>query len=204
MASLSEQCEQSMWSIVPRSTATPSAMRTTEERSKSTLDRGVAIRTICVASVRNNPDLLAHYLRLVEMGVQVRTMPTLPMRLNIIDRSVAVVAVDAEDSAAGAYVLQENTLVDAIAYLHLLLWREATPLTPARPRRKGDISSQERDALRLWAQGHTDLAVGRKLGVSERTVRRISETLGEKLGSQSRFQMAIRALEADWISLDDA
>jgi DNA-binding NarL/FixJ family response regulator len=54
--------------------------------------------------------------------------------------------------------------------------------------------------LRLLAQGDTDEAAARKLGVSARTVGRVAADLMERLGARSRFQAGARAGEQGWLS----
>ncbi len=202
MRDLNASCRAEMRSMVPVSPSRPGTMESAKELSRRTLERGVKIRTICADSIRNSGDVLKAHHDMVELGAKIRTLPSVPMRAVIVDGEVAVVALYAQRSAAGAYVLSNNTLVEALVELHKALWERAHPLTVARARRQGGINKQELEALKLWARGSTDATVGRQLGVSERTVRRISENLAEKLGSESRFQMAVRAIEAGWLDVE--
>lgn len=55
------------------------------------------------------------------------------------------------------------------------------------------ISPREWQVLQLLAQGCTDEAVARNLGVSLRTVRRTTADLMERLGARSRFQAGLKA-----------
>lgn len=55
------------------------------------------------------------------------------------------------------------------------------------------ISAREWQVLQLLAQGCTDEAAARSLGVSLRTVRRVTAELMEKLGAKSRFQAGLKA-----------
>lgn len=58
-----------------------------------------------------------------------------------------------------------------------------------------DLGRQEREVLKLLAQGLTDEAVALRLGVSLRTTRRISAKLMERLGAKSRFHAGLRVGE---------
>ncbi|MYV72152.1 hypothetical protein GT043_40825 [Streptomyces sp. SID2131] len=53
--------------------------------------------------------------------------------------------------------------------------------------------------LRLLAQGYTDEAAARRLGISLRSERRLISELMEKLGAQSRFQLGRRAVENGYV-----
>jgi DNA-binding CsgD family transcriptional regulator len=52
---------------------------------------------------------------------------------------------------------------------------------------------REWEVLQILAQGCTDEAVARNLGISLRTVRRITADLMDRLGASSRFQAGLRA-----------
>jgi len=75
------------------------------------------------------------------------------------------------------------------------LWAEASLLDWAT----GGLSDQQVTAVRLLADGHTDTAIASRLGVSERTARRIVSRLMEILGARGRFQAGVRAVEAGWL-----
>ncbi|MET8630960.1 LuxR C-terminal-related transcriptional regulator, partial [Kitasatospora sp. NPDC004669] len=51
------------------------------------------------------------------------------------------------------------------------------------------------------ADGHTDDAIAKRLGVSPRTARRIATDLMERLNARSRFQAGVRATQAGWLAL---
>ncbi len=55
----------------------------------------------------------------------------------------------------------------------------------------------------MLAQGLTDEAVAKRLGVSPRPARRIAADLMEKLGARSRFQAGARAVAKGWLSGGD-
>jgi pimeloyl-ACP methyl ester carboxylesterase/DNA-binding CsgD family transcriptional regulator len=56
-----------------------------------------------------------------------------------------------------------------------------------------DLSARERDVLRLLAQGHNNLEISRKLGLSEKTVRNYVSIIYEKLQINSRGEAIILA-----------
>jgi DNA-binding NarL/FixJ family response regulator len=76
------------------------------------------------------------------------------------------------------------------------------PLTTGRQHRAdtGELDAQRTVVLGLLAQGNTDEVIAKRLGISSRTVRRISSELLEQLGARSRFQAGARAVARNWIT----
>jgi DNA-binding NarL/FixJ family response regulator len=60
----------------------------------------------------------------------------------------------------------------------------------------GDLSARENEVLELVAQGLNNTAIGKTLGISERTARNHVSTILSKLGVNSRAQAIVRAREA--------
>lgn len=56
-----------------------------------------------------------------------------------------------------------------------------------------DLSDRERAVLRMLAAGYTDASVARALGISTRTLRRMTTVILEKIGARSRFEAGVRA-----------
>jgi DNA-binding NarL/FixJ family response regulator len=55
------------------------------------------------------------------------------------------------------------------------------------------------ELITFLAQGLTDEAIGKRLGISSRTVRRRVAEITALLGARSRFQAGARAAEAGWL-----
>lgn len=167
------------------------------------LRRGVRIRSIYLDSVRNDEQTLEYLRWLMSMGAEIRTLPSLPVRLLIIDRRHAVIPISDKRCGEGGLVLHGEVLVQALVALFNAQWREARALASQRPRRDGELSLQEKHILRLWAHGHTDASAARRMEVSLRTVRRLSDNLSDRLGAQSRFQLGALAISEGFIDPDD-
>jgi DNA-binding NarL/FixJ family response regulator len=56
-----------------------------------------------------------------------------------------------------------------------------------------DLESRERVLIKLLNDGYTDGAIARKMGVSDRTIRRLNAQLMKKLGARSRFEAGVMA-----------
>ncbi|MEU8269177.1 helix-turn-helix transcriptional regulator [Sphaerisporangium sp. NPDC049002] len=191
-ARLADDCREEYLSLrLAGHTPALDSARTIDE---DILARGVLSRSIVLDSVRNDKPTMAHLRREIGAGADVRTLPTLPARVRIFDRRHAVVSVSNLTGMAGALTVGCDVVVDSFVTLFSKLWAEAEPLGDCRPRRGGDLSSQEVHILKLWAQGHTDASAARRMEVSLRTVRRLSDRLAERLGTRSRFQLGAVAI----------
>jgi DNA-binding NarL/FixJ family response regulator len=51
----------------------------------------------------------------------------------------------------------------------------------------------------LLSQGHTDDSAAKRLGVSERTCRRMMADMMERLGARSRFEAGLLAAREGWL-----
>jgi DNA-binding CsgD family transcriptional regulator len=158
------------------------------------------MKTIYLDSVQNDQGSLEHALWLAEHGAETRTTPSLPLRLQILDRRYAFVPINPEDSSQGAVLVEEPGIVSALCALFELVWETAVPFTEKKTRPKGTVSPQERELLRLLSQGLTDEAAARKLGVSLRTERRMITEISTRLDAHSRFQLGQRATEDGLLS----
>jgi DNA-binding NarL/FixJ family response regulator len=79
------------------------------------------------------------------------------------------------------------------------IWATANPLGLPNPQDAQGLGPEEREILRMLANGETDEHIARRLGVSTRTVGRKASDLMRRLGTRSRFQMGVRASELGWL-----
>jgi DNA-binding CsgD family transcriptional regulator/sugar-specific transcriptional regulator TrmB len=192
--------------FAPGGAQSPASMEAAKPQDQELLGRGVRMRTLYLGSVRNSPATVAYAKWLSGLGGEVRTAPSLPIRLMIMDRNVAIVPADGENSAAGALVLTGNGTLTALCALFDSIWESGVPLgTVSRDRDRDHrgLTAQETETLRMLGQGLTDEAVAKRLGVSPRTARRIAADLMELLGARSRFQAGTRAVAKGWLTGDE-
>jgi DNA-binding CsgD family transcriptional regulator len=126
-------------------------------------------------------------------GVTIRTAATLPARLVVLDRSRALVST--ADTAAENVLVTDRGLVALLCAMFERIWVDARPFD--RP--SDGLTDQQSTALRLLADGHTDEAIAKRLGVSARTVRRMVTGLMTRLGARGRFQAGVHAVQAGWL-----
>lgn len=178
------------------------------ERDRLALGRGVRIRTVHLASAAAVPHMTAYLRRLSAAGAHVRTAHTLPLRLIVVDHSLAIVPAPPSEGAGegglAAVVLRSETLVGVLRGIFEHCWAGSAVLDPgtgagALGADDWQPTGRHRELLRMLAGGLTDEAMARKLGVSERTVRRLVSELTERLGAASRFQAGVCAVRLGWL-----
>ncbi|MEY9926753.1 DNA-binding CsgD family transcriptional regulator [Catenulispora sp. GP43] len=164
------------------------------------LQRGVALRLLYLEAIRNDPPLLGYAREMQAAGADVRTSPTLPQRLYISDRRVAVVPVDRTVRGSGVLLVRAPGVVASLLELFESVWHNAAPLDVGNPVDSGTgLSDTERILLTMLADGATDETAAKKLGVSLRTVRRIMADLMRRLDAGSRFEAGIKAARRGWL-----
>ncbi|MGW2035176.1 helix-turn-helix domain-containing protein [Streptomyces sp. NPDC001761] len=203
VTSLAEECADEWLTVGPAERLDAAALEAGRPVDEILRRRRTPARAIVLESVRNDPGATEHLRRAEEFGGTVRTLPSLPVWMILSDRRHAVVPVVGGHSVIGAMACGVESVTEAFATLFARLWKEAVPFTQARPRTRGDLSLQEQHVLRLWAQGLTDAAAARRMDVSLRTVRRLSEKLTDRFGAQSRFQLGALALASGGIRAED-
>jgi DNA-binding CsgD family transcriptional regulator/sugar-specific transcriptional regulator TrmB len=194
---LASGCTTEMMAFAPGGAQKPEVMAASRQPDLEVLQRNVRMRTIYVQGIYNDPDSLSYAQWLAEMGASIRVAPALSFRMIIYDRQRAVVPVDPDDETVGAMLFTGTGVVKALCEHFEQVWRTAAPLTASRPRRPATgLTEQQRTVLRMLADGYTDEATARRLGVSIRTVRRITAELMTLLGARSRFQAGIYAAQS--------
>ncbi|MER7759590.1 helix-turn-helix transcriptional regulator [Streptomyces sp. NPDC097619] len=192
---LNSEVEEEFWTFAPGGPQTPDNMRSSRPLNLRLLDRGVRMRTVYVDSIRRDAPTMTHVRWLEEHGAHIRTAPTLPNRMIIFDRRTALVAADAGDTGAGAYIINGPGLITMLVSLFEHVWSGAAPIgdTP-RPTPEG-LTRAQQEALRLMAQGRTDESIASSLGVSVRTARRLANGVITTLEARSRFQAGVHAVQ---------
>lgn len=199
LAELAARATKDCWSFSPGGAHRLDAMDASKPLNLSALERGVRLRCVYQEAYRNDPDTVAYAQWLTDRGGEIRTVPTVPMQLVVIDRSVALLPVSPIDSRLGAVEVHSPGVLAAICALFERVWHSATPLNEPAQRDDQGLTPQEAEILRLLAAGLTDDAISRKLDLSVRTVRRAIAGLHERLSAKSRFQAGVNAVRNRWI-----
>ncbi|MEV6008394.1 LuxR C-terminal-related transcriptional regulator [Streptomyces sp. NPDC051976] len=187
-------------SFAPGGPQPANVMEASRALDQQSLQRGVRMRTVYLDSVRNDQATVQYARWLNELGGTVRTVPALPLRMIIADSAVAVVPLDPEAPGKGAVLLRSPGVLAALRALFEQVWETAKPLGEESQRDSSGLTDQERQLLRLLADGLTDERAAQRLGVSLRTVRRMMSTLMTRMDSRSRFQAGIKAAALGWLA----
>jgi sugar-specific transcriptional regulator TrmB/DNA-binding CsgD family transcriptional regulator len=190
-------------SVMGEGAESPLALAASKPLDTMLLDRGVDVRTLYLDSVRNDQHTAAYARWLTKRGGQVRTCPTLPPRMIIIDRTHALLPSTPERTQAGAVEVTSRDIVATLTAFYHQLWQTAQVFGGQQQVDSGGLTPQQRQLLRLLYQGNTDEAAARRLGVSVRTARRIAADLMRATDARSRFQLAVRVLERGWLQFGD-
>jgi DNA-binding CsgD family transcriptional regulator/sugar-specific transcriptional regulator TrmB len=201
LEALAAATEQECLSVLSGGAQSARSMELSRPVDEDSLRRGIRMRTLYQDSLRNDAPTFAYARWLVDNGGEVRTAPLLPPRMVIFDRRTAVVPTDGDTQAVGALCTWERGIVATLVATFEMSWTTAAPLAAGRERgtADGDLTDYERELLSLLAQGITDQAAARRLGIGLRTVRRQMSGLMDRLGAASRFEAGLKAAQRGWL-----
>lgn len=186
-------------SMVPGSAVPAATLKAAESMDEDATCR-VRSRVLYHSTVRQDPTTIAYGRWMAERGSEVRLSPSVTRRLLIVDGKTAVVPIKPNEASVGALCVREPGLIDQLTALFELIWTDAVPLgMPATGESPSGLSPTDRHLLRLLADGLTDDAAAKRLGISARTVRRIMAELMDRLGADSRFEAGVEAARRGWL-----
>jgi len=177
------------------------------------LARDVSYRVIYEQALLEEPGMIDNLMLGIRAGEVARATPTLPVRMAISDRAIALCPlVSGRDGVTEptAALVRDSNLLTALLALFDSYWAASSPLrvsedistdtpgislvSPTDP-----TSGEERELLSLLVAGVSDKAIATRLGVSPRTVqRRISELMAQTR-AQSRMQLAWQVARRGWL-----
>ncbi|MFJ8637399.1 LuxR C-terminal-related transcriptional regulator [Streptomyces sp. NPDC093568] len=198
---LTHSCTKRLLSFHPGGAQPLAQLEASKPLDTDLFGRGVEMRTLYQDSVRNDQDTFRYAQWLTESGGQVRTTPVLPIRMVLFDDTAALLPIDPDNTAAGAVQVSGPCVITALTALHEAVWERAAPFGTAADReRDGEgLTGQERQMLKLLAQGMTDEVAARHLGIGVRTARRMMSSLMQRLGARSRFEAGVLAERCGWL-----
>lgn len=180
-------------------TVAPASLEQARRGDRELLDRGVRARVIYLASALSDEPTREYLHWLEGEGAFVRVAPSLPIRMIIFDGAAAVVSRRALDPGHGALIVQSPGLIAALVSLFEAYWTHADALTANGIPAGSAPTRVEQDILALLAQGMKDDAIAHRLDLSVRSVRRVLNQLYERTGSESRFELGVKATRFGWL-----
>lgn len=134
---------------------------------------------------------------LVEHGEIARVIADLPLKMVMGDRRIAMLPLEtAPEAITAAVVVHPSALLDSLHLLFDTIWQRATPLTGGSSTTAADTTRRtnvvDDQLVQLLVAGLTDKAIGRQLGMAERTVQRHVRRLMQAYGVHNRLQLGMR------------
>jgi hypothetical protein len=159
------------------------------------LKRGVRTRAIYESSSLDIPGRLPHIRHLATLGELSRVAPTLPMKMVVCDRRLAMLPLSTTDEAMteSVVLVGPSTLLDALVDVFEAYWQASVPISAGAVRDAGGLTPELHEVLQLLTTGLKDEAIARQLGTSMRTTRRRIASLLAALGVATRFQAGVEA-----------
>ncbi|MGW1408337.1 LuxR family transcriptional regulator [Streptomyces sp. NPDC002403] len=167
----------------------------------ATLARGVTQRVVYSRESLEHPGHLKDVIEpCVKAGEQARVLPSVPVKLVIIDEAYALVSLSIKEADVHntMLVVQPCGLLSALVALFEQSWQNALPFH-GRTTHPGGLQPADRRLLWLLAGGAGDDVIARELGISRRTLFRRLQILMARLGAANRFQMALQAQRSGWL-----
>ncbi|GHJ36768.1 LuxR C-terminal-related transcriptional regulator [Streptomyces sp. TS71-3] len=202
LESLTESCQRELLAFHTAGGPAEKSIEATRPLNERALARAVRSRSIFIHSITRDRATRAHAQWMAAHDCEIRTAPSLPMRLLIADTTAALVSGLPGQKATSALLFRSRPVVLAMRALFDAYWDHASPFDQAASSREaepGELTPQERKLLQLLATGLTDDAVARALGIGVRTERRMVAELMERLRASSRFEAGVRASRRQWI-----
>ncbi|RPE39184.1 regulatory LuxR family protein [Streptomyces sp. Ag109_O5-1] len=199
---LGEQAHSEVMTFAPGGAHSAVDLAAGRAANQTILDKGVRMRTIYLDSIKHDACTRSHLTWLTEQGASVRTIPTLPIRMIIADRQIAVLPTTINDARQGALIVRRDSILTALCGLFEAMWTAATPFGQPTRGSVEELSRQHTQTLELLAQGMTDEAIAKRMGLSARTIRRTVADLLDKLQARSRFEAGKRAVQLGLLPID--
>ncbi|MGX7679660.1 transcriptional regulator TrmB [Jatrophihabitans sp. DSM 45814] len=176
----------------------------TQSSNRTELDhlaRGVGYRVVYAqASLARENYLETNIVPCIKAGEQARVLGAVPVKLSVIDDTVALVSLSITDADVNRTLLivRPSTLFSALVGLFEMCWQSSLSILPT-----GAVSSRiepvEERMLGLLSAGMSDDDIVRTLRVSRRTFFRYLEKLQTRAGVSTRFQLGVYAAQQGWL-----
>ena len=141
-------------------------------------------------------------------GDEARTHTKLPIKMLVVDGSVALLPVAQHDTTPLGILLRESAMLHAFLSLFEYVWAAAVPLhahgvTNGRPAAEAHrLSDDDRELLSLLLAGLSDEAIAMHRGLSVRTVQRKVHALMDQANVRTRMQLAWEAARLDLLETE--
>jgi hypothetical protein len=170
---------------------------------QKTVKEHIRIRSISDSTYLDMPGSLDSLRQVVSLGEEARYSHTLPMKMIVWDRRIAIVPLSVDNQQGPALLVRGSSLLDALCALFDLTWERSTPLAFGlsgaleEHSSKARLSKAAEQAITLLAAGQNDKLIAHETGISQATLNRRINELMQHFNARTRFQLGWRAaLEA--------
>ncbi|MET8520739.1 hypothetical protein OG801_08100 [Nocardioides sp. NBC_00163] len=176
-----------------------------DEAERAAIERGVRHDIVLERSVFDTPGIYESIDSGLEIGIELRVVPTVPLRAFIVDREIALIPLmnGEHNTVQDALLLHPSGLLDAIIALFDLIWTSAPKLV-ATPEGTVETAADRLEpldtkVLSLLLAGLTDASIGAQLGLSLRTVQRRVRQMMDRAQVDTRLQLGYEAGRRGWL-----
>ncbi len=169
------------------------------------VERGVRYRVLLErAMLAEEPGFFDRIVHARAAGEEIRIAGTLPLKLIVVDRELALVPLHANGAGpAAALLVHESGLLHALIALFEAEWRQASPVVVDADRIAAAdpavLDEMDTRILGLLMTGLTDEAVAAHLSTSLRTVQRRVRHLMDLTGGRTRLQLGFQVARRGWL-----
>ncbi|WP_329454967.1 helix-turn-helix domain-containing protein [Streptomyces sp. NBC_01497] len=204
--------EEMLWFCKAQYVAMPSGSNRAEYDA---LARGVRYRVLYERAFFDDEGAVENVAEGARAGEVARSVPHLPLRLAVADRSIAICPLvpggpSGSSEEPTTALVRDSSLLEALVALFERYWEDGVPLLFDTAREPlGDAlgegaggalpSATDKRLLSLLVAGVTDKAVASQLALSRRTVQRRVQAMMELAGAATRMQLAWQAARRGWL-----
>ncbi|MEV6021895.1 helix-turn-helix transcriptional regulator [Streptomyces sp. NPDC052036] len=174
------------------------------EAEEQATARGVRYRVVVERAVLDQPDGITELTAALSRDEQVRVIDTVPTKLVVADRALAMVPLTTHTAEPAALVVHASGLLELLSGLFESVWRDALPLrlgaSGATEQTPDGPDNTDLEVLSLLLAGLTDASVAKQLDLGLRTVQRRVKRLMELSGVTTRLQLGWQAYERGWVA----
>jgi DNA-binding CsgD family transcriptional regulator len=180
LAEIAGRARREHLAIHPERTFEAAARRAAGPVERVLADRHIPVRVLGVQPEPSRP---------ADTWPSYRMLSSVPMKLIVIDREIALFPLDATNYERGYIEIAAPTAVHALVDLFEEHWQKAEAERTAMSRLT--LSSREQQLIELLAGGLTDAGAARHMHISERSVSTIMRSLMDRAGVDNRFQLGL-------------
>jgi hypothetical protein len=133
----------------------------------------------------------------IARGEEARTFSTLPFKMMIVDRSIAIITLESQRPEAPTLLVHRSALLEALCLLFEFVWEKATPIVTTRDgevKVGSDANGHEsvKTLIPLLSAGLNDKAIAQELNISASTLNRRIGELMSIYAVRTRFQLGLQ------------